>query len=121
MPGYFDQHRILGELYIDFGYAGALIANIIFGVAIGYMYRIVRDYDRLPRLISFGICAMMMLPFIDFGTALAKSINGFVLTFCAGLIIQRIIAPRVLVMFFPQNTHRQSRGRSHPAATGRPK
>ena len=88
----------LGELYIDFGYVGALIAAAVIGAALGFGYRILRDYDRVPRLISYGVCTLLALSFMDFGTALIKSINGAVLAFGAAFIIQRFIAPRGLSM-----------------------
>lgn len=89
----------LGDLYIDFGYVGALVATVIVGIAMGFGYRILRDYDRLPRLITFGITSMLILPLAGFETELIKYIDGAVLTFGGALVVQRIIAPRVLAMY----------------------
>jgi hypothetical protein len=92
----------LGELYIDFGYIGALIATIIIGAIFGFGYRLLRDYDRTPLLVNYGICTMLGLSFTDFGTALVKTLNGAVLAFAAAMIIQRFIVPRALALYFPQ-------------------
>ena len=110
----------LGELYIDFGYFGALVAATILGAAIGVLYRLLRDYDRVPRLINYALCAAMTLPFIDFGTALVKTMNGVVLAFGAALITQRLIAPRVLALYITKYNRNRS-GQSQPAVAGRSK
>ena len=91
----------LGDLYIDFGYIGALIATALFGMAAGFGYRLLRDYDRAPRLISYGACVMLALSLADFGTELVKFVNGAVLTVAAALAVQRLIAPRILAFYLP--------------------
>jgi hypothetical protein len=98
----------LGELYIDFGYAGALVAMTAIGACLGFGYRFLRGYERLPLLITYGACTLLSLSFMDFGTALIKAINGSVLAFAAALAIQRFIAPRVLAQFLPRYRKQQA-------------
>lgn len=86
----------LGELYIDFGYSGALIAMAVIGAALGYGVRYLRDYGRGPLLIRYGTCAILALSFVDFGTALVKALNGVVLAFAAAIVMQRVIAPQAI-------------------------
>jgi hypothetical protein len=99
----------LGELYIDFGYFGALIAALILGAMVGVGYRTIRDYERLPRIVTFGMCAMAALPLEDFGTSLVKTVNGTVLTFGAVFVIQRVIAPRAMAYFAGRSRQRSVR------------
>jgi len=101
----------LGELYIDFGYIGALCAMIVLGAGVGFAYRKLRDFPRLPRLVNYSICVMLPLSVLDFGTALVKTINGAVLVFGAALVVQRIIAPRVLPLFLPRSPPRTAPAR----------
>jgi hypothetical protein len=86
----------LAELYIDFGYFGAVIGALVIGGAAGTGYRVLRDYDGAPRLVTYGACAMFALSLTDFETALIKFVNGAVLAFAAALVMQRVIAPRGL-------------------------
>ena len=86
----------LGELYIDFGYIGALIATTLLGAAAGFGYSVLKNYKRLPLLVNYGICVMFALMLSEFGTALIKSVDGAVLTFGAAIVTQRIIATRAL-------------------------
>lgn len=108
----------LGELYIDFGYSGALIAAGLIGFAVGSGYRVLRDYERAPRLISYGACCMMALPVLTFETALTKTINGAVLGFAAALVLQRFIAPRALKQF-SRKSRQPVAGRADVASVGR--
>ncbi|HEY1982259.1 MAG TPA: hypothetical protein VGH13_19470, partial [Xanthobacteraceae bacterium] len=98
----------LGELYIDFGYAGALVAMTAIGACLGFGYRFLRVYERVPLLITYGACTLLSLSFMDFGTALIKALNASVLAFAAALVIQRFIAPRVLAQFFPRDRKQQA-------------
>jgi len=86
----------LGELYVDFGYFGALVTTVFLGMAAGLAYRFLRDYERLPRLITTGICTMLTFALTDFGEALIKFVNGAVLVFVAAVVVQRFFAPRAL-------------------------
>ena len=97
----FDQNTsvsigYLGELYVDFGYVGSLIATTVIGVMAGIGYRVLRDYQRTSRLITAGVCLIYALSFVEFGAALVKFTNAAVLAFTAALVIQRMIAPAAL-------------------------
>jgi hypothetical protein len=81
----------LGELYIDFGVAGALIAVVLIGLAFGRLYRAIRDYPRVPALINYGFCMMLALSLSTFGIALIKLIGGFVMVAAVAMVSQRVI------------------------------
>jgi hypothetical protein len=82
----------LGELYVDFGVGGALLAVFLLGVAYGRGYRSVRDFKRLPAFLNYGYCIVMALPLATFGTALIKLVGAIIMVFAAVFLLQRIIA-----------------------------
>jgi hypothetical protein len=83
----------LGELYIDFGIAGALIAVVVIGFAFGRLYRAIRDYSGVPALINYGFCMMLALSMSAFEIALIKLIGGFVTVAAVAIVLQRMIWP----------------------------
>jgi hypothetical protein len=83
----------LGELYIDFGIVGALIAVVLIGFAFGRLYRAIRDYSQVPTLINYGFCMMLALSMSTFGIALIKLIGGFVMVAAVAMVSQRVIWP----------------------------
>ena len=83
----------LGELYVDFGIGGAILATFVLGLCAGTGYRLLRDHRRVPKLITYGVCVMAALPLATFGTALIKLVGSLVMTFAAALVVQRVIAP----------------------------
>jgi hypothetical protein len=83
----------LGELYVDFGPLGALVAVGFVGLLAGLAYRKIRDHGRGPVLLVAGLCMMSLLPLAYFGQAYAKTIGDAV--FCT------IIAFVILHAFLP--------------------
>jgi hypothetical protein len=81
----------LGELYIDFGIAGALIAAVLIGFAFGRLYRAIRDYSDLPALINYSFCMLLALSMSSFEAALIKLIGGFVMVAAVAMVSQRVI------------------------------
>jgi hypothetical protein len=71
----------LGELYADFGYTGGLVGSLIIGLLVGLAYRSVSNQRRVSALMVAGLCLMLALPMAYFGTAYAKLVGSFVLTF----------------------------------------
>src|SRR5262249_48804347 len=53
----------LGELYIDFGFGGALLSVVVMGLVLGRCYRMIRDYPRTPTFINYSLCTMFALSF----------------------------------------------------------
>lgn len=81
----------LGELYIDFGYVGGLIATLFIGIFAGLIYKFVRDRSQCNALISAGFSAMVVLPLAYFGTAYIKLIGGFCATAIAAVLLQNFM------------------------------
>ena len=79
----------LGELYIDFGVGGALLAVFLLGLIFGRCYRAIRDYPRTPAFVNYGLCMMFALAFTSFGTALIKLIGGLVTVRPLHFVLQR--------------------------------
>jgi hypothetical protein len=86
----------LGELYIDFGIEGALLAVFLTGLGYGRCYRAIRDYPRTPRFINYGLCMMVALALTTFETALIKLIGSVVMILAVALVVQRLVLPVLL-------------------------
>lgn len=89
----------LGELYIDFGLLGGLVAEFVIGFLIAFVYRVLRNNLACPALLSAGFCVMTVLPIAYFGTAYIKLIGSFVLTSALAILMQRIIGPRSTLFY----------------------
>jgi hypothetical protein len=83
----------LGELYIDFGIWGALVAVSLMGVAFGRCYCAIRDYPGTPTFVNYGLCMMIVLQFSAFETALIKMLGAVVMVLASALALQRVIWP----------------------------
>lgn len=79
----------LGELYVDFGLIGGVIAAGLFGFLVGRLYAIVRDYGRTPRLVNVCLCMFVLLPASYFGTALVKMFGALISSSLIAIFIQR--------------------------------
>lgn len=104
----------LGELYIDFGYVGGLVAMGVMGWLVGLVYRTLRDYVASPVLITAGFCLMVTLPIAYFGTAYVKLIGSFVFTSVIAITVQRYALPTVLPMLLRQPARQSPRSRPAP-------
>jgi len=83
----------LGELYVDFGLIGGLMAELVIGLMAGLVYRTLRKNSRCPAIVTAGLCVMIALPLAYFGTAYVKLIGSFVFTSVIAVLLQRIVAP----------------------------
>jgi hypothetical protein len=86
----------LGELYIDFGIGGALLAVFLMGIASGRCYRAIRDHPGAPAFFNQGLCMMVALALATFDTSLTKLVGGFVMVVAAALLLQRWIWPALI-------------------------
>ena len=86
----------LGELYIDFGFLGGLIAAGAIGWLVGFVYRTLRGLRTASALITAGLCLMAVLPIASFGTAYIKLIGSFVFASAISIVVQRYGLPMVL-------------------------
>jgi hypothetical protein len=87
----------LGELYVDFGYVGATIGAMLIGLAGGLAFRLVRSYRGIPLFFSYGAAVMMLVPFTLFETDLVRFLGSAVTIFLAALVLQRALAPQLLL------------------------
>jgi hypothetical protein len=87
----------LGELYVDFGYAGALVGAFAIGGFAGLAYRVIRSFRGIPLFFTYGIAAMTLLIFSIFETDLVRFLGSAITSFLAALVLQRAIAPQVLL------------------------
>jgi hypothetical protein len=105
----------LGELYIDFGVAGALLTAFLIGLVFGRCYRAIRDYPRSPVFINYGLCMMIALGFTSFGTALIKLVGGLVVLLAAALVLQRLVWPVLLSSGYVRTSAARSVGQGTKA------
>jgi hypothetical protein len=83
----------LGELYIDFGISGAVLAVFVMGLAYGRCYRAIRDHPRTPAFVNYGLCMMVALAFVSFETSLIKTVGRVIMVLAAALVLQRRVWP----------------------------
>ena len=82
----------LGELYVDFGPIGGVLAMMIIGLLAGRVYSALRAARRPLSLLNFGLC-LMVLPLAYFGTAYAKLIGAFVFSTAIAIAFQHVVIP----------------------------
>jgi hypothetical protein len=85
----------LGDLYIDFGWFGALFGMMAIGGLIGTLYRKLRDHRDGSALVAAGLCIMIVLPIAYFGTAYIKLVGALIMTTISVFLTQRQILPRL--------------------------
>lgn len=85
----------LGEMYIDFGFAGALLVQLVLGIAIGFATRKLFEGDA-PPLLSAGLCLMVVLPWAYFGTAYVKLVGAGVYSLIITFGIKQYILPSIV-------------------------
>jgi hypothetical protein len=87
----------IGELYIDFGKVGAVLGALCIGILAGRIYAFLRGYRGIPLLFTYAILDTAMLLFIFFESDLVRFLGSALTVFAACLIVQRFVAPQVLI------------------------
>lgn len=87
----------LGELYVDFGEAGALMACVILGLLYGRIHRSLCDYRRLPAYLNYGVSVMVLLNAVQFEQALIKTIGSVIASLIIALLLRRYVLPWIFV------------------------
>ena len=87
----------LGELYVDFGLLGSLLAVAAIGGVTGLAYRMLRDQSHGPLLLVAGLCLIIALPLAYFGQAYVKTMGSWVASMIIAFAAQRFWLPRVRV------------------------
>jgi hypothetical protein len=83
----------VGELYIDFGAVGAVIATFVLGLIFGFAYQFLRGRSNGSVLLTYGIRATAVFVLLPFETALIKYVGGAGVAFIAAYMLQRAVAP----------------------------
>lgn len=86
----------LGELYVDFGFIGALVAVGIIGLLTGRAYKLLRDQASDSALLTAGLCLIIALPQAYFGSAYFKNIGAAVFSTAIAFALQRFWLPLAL-------------------------
>lgn len=81
----------LGELYIDFGYLGALFGIGFIGIIVGYVYHFLREHSSASDLISSSLCILPSLSLAYFGMAYIKLIGGVFYASIIAMLAQSFI------------------------------
>jgi hypothetical protein len=87
----------LGELYVDLGFIGALVAVGAIGGITGLAYRKLSDQSRVPLLLIAGLCLMIVLPWAYFGQAYAKNVGAWVASSLIAFVAMRFWLPMVRI------------------------
>ena len=87
----------LGELYIDFGYYGALIAAGGIGAFVGGLLRLFNGRDKKLSF-AYATSIMAAIPLAAFGTALIKLVGGVVMGLIVMFVFHRFVAPYLLAL-----------------------
>jgi hypothetical protein len=104
----------LGELYVDFGYSGGLLAAGIIGALVGAVYRMLARRDDAHALLTAGFCVMATLPIAYFGLAYIKVMGAFASSSAIALALQRM-GPRSPAPKPRDRGSRHNRAASSPA------
>jgi hypothetical protein len=83
----------VGELYIDFGSVGAVIACLGLGIAVGAAYRLVRRGGHGSILLGYGARAILIAFMMSFDAALIKYVGGVGVAFAGAFLLQRFLVP----------------------------
>ncbi len=89
----------LAELYIDFGWEGALLIMFMIGLVFGKFYKTLRDYPSDSLVLNQSLCLVMALPLAVFETALVKLFGSLIVVFLSMLFLQRFGIPFLLRKF----------------------
>lgn len=101
----------LGELYVDFGWVGGLVAAFVLGGVAGWFYAIIRDHRRTPCLINACLGVIILIPLSYFGTAYIKVVGGLVFAIAITIMTQRFMLP--MVFWFTLRQARRSQLHHH--------
>jgi hypothetical protein len=81
----------LGELYVDFGFLGAILASGVIGGLGGFAYRILSADRSAPALITAASCLIIALPLADFGMAYIKLVSYLLFSIAIAFAAHRLI------------------------------
>jgi hypothetical protein len=86
----------LAELYVDFGFLGAIFAMFVIGLALGRVYRFLCSPTSLPAIVTFGLGVMLCMSVAEFGQAFVKTVGSFLTTLAVALILKSFVLPTLL-------------------------
>jgi hypothetical protein len=89
------------ELYVDFGFVGALVATFILGLLLGCSVKMICSSTSLPTIMNSGLSVMLTMSMISFSENLLKMLASFVMTLLIVLILRRLLVPFILNVLGP--------------------
>lgn len=104
----------LGELYVDFGYIGGLVAIAMIGILVGVAYRVIRSGQSGPTLLKAGLAMMAVLPIAYFGTAYIKLVSAFIFAAAIAIAFQCFAWPVVESIVIGRQLNRLNHPRNMP-------
>jgi len=99
----------MAQFYIDFGMPGMFVPLIIYGLAIGLLYRMLRWFSPSRTLYLSATTVLLLAQFTNYGTSFAKLLGGLLMNFfvfCAILYFAGPWLHRTLIKRTPQKTSR---------------
>lgn len=100
----------MSELYIDFGFLGAMVACLVLGSMIGLLYQNVISYRKVPSVLNIGLLMGPIISVSVFETSLTKLVGAILVSFITTLILQRFILP----LFLGGNQNHESISKDDP-------
>ena len=97
----------LAELYVDFGYFGALLATMAIGMILGSIYRFLNSSRRTLALVTTGLTIVAALPVAYFGIAYVKLVGAMVFAAAVSIAFQRFSGPFFASMLVVQGRARR--------------
>ena len=99
----------VGELYIDFGFLGAIAAAAGLGLAAGLLFKLILYHRRLPLIVNVAMASTFALSLDSFDTAMVKFVGGFGLAFCGAIVVQRYVLPLLIGLTCREDARRLRR------------
>lgn len=90
----------LAELYVDFGYFGALLGTTVIGMILGLIYRFLNSSKQTPVIVTVGLTIVAALPVAYFGLAYVKLVGAMIFASAVCILFQRFGRTRLLTGLF---------------------
>ena len=79
----------MGEAYIDFGYFFMMAPIFLLGLALGWIYKWISNYQACRGAIGMGLATVVLYPAAHFETSITKLIGGLVVSLLIAWLFAR--------------------------------